>query len=113
MSGNKTTFTAYLEGKLIESLNNLREIQDGVKSIHQILNELESDFENEITIMYNKMFEIVYIKNQEEMELRTIYSNQVISRETTNIIIDLHGEMIVMKEVIKVLHGILYGNTLN
>lgn len=113
MSGNKTTFTAYLEGKLIESLNNLREIQDGVKSIHQILNELESDFENEITIMYNEMFEIVYIKNQEEMELRTRFSNQVISRETTNIIIDLHGEMIVMKEVIKVLHGILYGNTLN
>lgn len=96
---NKTFILEMLEEALKE-ISNIK----GVKHIKRIEDEIGSIFDDEVTVLYNKQFELVYNKELRSIELRTTFSNQIVSKEYMDEMMWLYQKKGAIEMQLQVLH---------
>lgn len=71
---------------LEEELKSLKESWniEGVSKASSIVESLEDKFFDEIPILYNRRFEVVFSKDENKVEFRTTRSNQIIDQKYMN-----------------------------
>lgn len=93
-----------------KAMNNM-EIAAGKKfrwslSIENILDEMEERLMDEVTILHNDKFELVFVKEENVLELKTTRSNQLIDEDYMRTLLSLSQNKRQLEEALQNLNGL-------
>lgn len=92
-------------GELYEELKNLKSFSteiSGVKKLSKIIEELfDGGFNGEVEVIKNNQFELVYLLDEEKVEFRTTFSNQVIDQNYMNQMMMINQRQSIISSLMK------------